>query len=147
MADADPDHALAELADVILRIARELDPHGAGTPAVVPLTGTEALVLRWIDTHRGASPSALAAATRLQRSNLSAALRSLEAKGMVERRPDPSDARSAQLHPTELATSSIARLRAHWASTVRAALGGDAAAVDGALTLLSRLEHGLATSR
>ncbi|WP_144715462.1 MarR family winged helix-turn-helix transcriptional regulator [Curtobacterium pusillum] len=120
------DDLLAELADVVLRISREIDPNGAGTLDIVPLTGTEALVMRWVDRNPGQTPSAVAEATALKRSNLSVALRSLVAKGMVERRPDPEDARTVHLHPTELAEQSIERLHAHWAGMLRQALGNGA---------------------
>ncbi|KTR08948.1 MarR family winged helix-turn-helix transcriptional regulator [Curtobacterium luteum] len=137
------DAQLAELADVVLRISREIDPHGGDPVDVVPLTGTEALVMRWVDRNPGTSPSATALATGLQRSNLSAALRSLVAKGMVERRPHPSDARTVQLLPTELAAASIGRLRAHWVTKLRGALGEDDRGTAEALALLERVDDGL----
>jgi len=143
MAPAVPDDALAEFADVVLRIGRELDPHGPHALDIVPLTGTEALVMRWVHRNPGASPSAVADATALQRSNCSVALRSLVAKGMVERRTDPDDARTVQLHPTPVAHDSIERLHAHWAERLRAALGGDEDAVSAAATLLARVDDGL----
>ena len=143
MAPAVSDDALAEFADVVLRIGREVDPHGPHALDIVPLTGTEALVMRWVHRNPGASPSAVADATALQRSNCSVALRSLVAKGMVERRTDPGDARTVQLHPTALAHDSIARLHAHWASRLRAALGGDEGGIGAAADLLARIDDGL----
>jgi len=144
------DDALARLADVVLSVARELDPTGPRAVDVVPLTGTEVLVMRWVDTNPGTTPSATADATALRRSNLSVALGSLVAKGMVERRAHPDDARTAQLYPTALAAESIALLRARWAETLRTALdaqGIDAAGVVSAVGLLERLEEGLRPSR
>jgi len=143
MAPAVSDDALAEFADVVLRIGREVDPHGPHALDIVPLTGTEALVMRWVHRNPGASPSAVAEATALQRSNCSVALRSLVAKGMVERRTDPDDARTVQLHPTPLAHDSIARLHAHWAGRLRAALGGDEDGIAAAADLLARIDDGL----
>ncbi|MDB6428267.1 MarR family winged helix-turn-helix transcriptional regulator [Curtobacterium sp. 20TX0008] len=143
MAPAVSDDALAEFADVVLRIGREVDPHGPHALDIVPLTGTEALVMRWVHRNPGASPSAVADATALQRSNCSVALRSLVAKGMVERRTDPGDARTVQLHPTALAHDSIARLHAHWAGRLRAALGGDESGLGAAADLLARIDDGL----
>ncbi|ROS78023.1 DNA-binding MarR family transcriptional regulator [Curtobacterium sp. PhB130] len=137
------DDVLAELADAVLRISREVDPHGTTALDIVPLTGTEALVMRWVDMHPGTSPSATAEATALHRSNLSVALRSLVAKGMVDRRPDPADARLVQLFSTERAQESIAILHAHWARKLRDALGADTAGVQAALTLLTRIDDGL----
>ncbi len=141
------DEALADLADLVLRVSREIDPNGSSALDVVPLTGTEVLVLRWVDMHPGTSPSATAEATALQRSNLSAALRSLVAKGMVDRRVDPRDARLVQLFATEQAAANIRVLRAHWAGKLRAALGDiaddDLDRVTGAVALLTRFDDGL----
>jgi len=143
MGTAVSDDLLAELADVVLRISREIDPHGARSLDIVPLTGTEALVMRWVDRNPGSTPSAVAEATALKRSNLSVALGSLVAKGMVERRTHPDDARTVQLFSTELAVRSIARLHAHWASTLRTALAGDDRHVAETFALLTRVDDGL----
>lgn len=141
------DEALADLADLVLRVSREIDPNGSSALDVVPLTGTEVIVLRWVDLHPGTSPSATAEATALQRSNLSAALRSLVAKGMVDRRADPRDARLVQLFATEQAAVNIRVLRAHWAGKLRAALGDattdDPTRVTDAVALLTRFDDGL----
>lgn len=144
------DDDLAELAEVVLRVAREIDPHGPRALDVVPLTGTEALVMRWVDRNPGVSPSAVADATALKRSNLSVAVGALVAKGMVERRPAPHDARTVQLFPTDLATRNVARLRAHWADLLREALGGGDVgdrglrdAVHRTSALLTRIDDGI----
>lgn len=146
------DAALARLADVLLRVARELDPTGPRSVDVVPLTGTEVLVMRWVDTNPGTTPSATAEATALRRSNLSVALRSLAAKGMVERRQHPGDARVVHLFPTALAAESLGVLQRWWAETLRAALGvrddspvevDGVDGVDDAIRLLGRIEDGL----
>ncbi|MCJ1715870.1 MarR family winged helix-turn-helix transcriptional regulator [Microbacterium sp. M1A1_1b] len=143
MDPAPTDDDLAELADVVLRISREVDPSASHALDIVPLTGTEALVMRWIDRHQGTSPSATAEATGLQRSNLSAALRALVAKDMVDRRPDPDDARLVQLFSTARATESIAVLHARWAEQLRRALGTDHAGVATTLAVLTRIDDGL----
>ncbi|WP_062290462.1 MarR family winged helix-turn-helix transcriptional regulator [Demequina phytophila] len=143
MVEDDPtDRELAEFAESILRIARELDPHAAGVD-VVPLTGTETAVLRWIHHHPGASPSAVADATGLRRPNLSAAVRSLEDKGLVRRSPDPADHRQQHLEATALADEGVERLHAYWSSRVREALGGAVGGASAAAGLLDRLESGL----
>ena len=151
MDSAVTDEALADLADLVLRVSREIDPNGSSVLDVVPLTGTEVLVLRWVDLHPGTSPSATAEATTLQRSNLSAALRSLVAKGMVDRRVDPRDARLVQLFATEQAAVNIRVLRAHWAGKLRAALGAveadDPSRVADAIALMSRFDSALRPTR
>lgn len=143
MSPAISDGALAEFADVVMRIAREIDPNGPQAPDIVPLTGTEALVMRWVHHNPGASPSAVAKATALQRSNCSVALRSLVAKGMIERQTAPDDARAVRLLPTPLADESVRKLHAFWVERLRAALEGDDAGVEAAAALLARVEGAL----
>lgn len=126
-----------------MRVAREIDPKGPQAPDIVTLTGTEALVMRWVHHNPGASPSAVAKATALQRSNCSVALRSLVAKGLIERHTASDDARVTRLHATALAEESVQRLHAYWADRLRKALGGDEAGVQAAAALLARIEGGL----
>jgi DNA-binding MarR family transcriptional regulator len=137
------DEQLAELAELVLRISREIDPHGAKAIDIVPLTATEALAMRWIGSHPGTSATRTAAAMSLKHSNLSVAIRSLVAKGMVDRRADPEDARLVRLHPTPLALANIAKLHAHWAEQMRVALEGDAGGLDAGLDLLRRVDGGI----
>lgn len=142
--------AMAELADLVLVLARDL-AQVAGDD-VVELTPTEAAVIRCIDRHPAATPSAVAQATGLHRSNLSVTLRSLEAKGMVDRSHDSHDRRSVLLRPTALAHEQVARLRTAWAARVAEGLGdasGDndtRQSVEAAVALLTRLEAGLGPS-
>ena len=141
--------AMAELADLVLVLARDL-AQVAGDD-VVELTPTEAAVIRCIDRHPAATPSAVAQATGLHRSNLSVTLRSLEAKGMVDRSHDDQDRRSVLLRPTPLAHEQVARLRKAWAARVAEGLGASGdddtrQAVEAAVALLARLEAGLGPS-
>ncbi|MXP21735.1 MarR family transcriptional regulator [Gordonia sp. HNM0687] len=131
---------LGALADVILRIARSVEPHRFG---IEPLTGTEAAVLHWIDDHPGTSPSATAAATSLQKSNVSTTLRSLEAKGLIERSRDPQDARLVLLSTTVRARRNISHLYAEWTRVLTEALGGDLSGIDETLATLTRVDEGL----
>ena len=145
--DHSPDGALAELADIVITVARELQSPHAVVDGVVPLTPTEAAVLRHIDRRPGLSPGALAAATGLHRTNLSTTLRALETKGLIRRSHDERDARSVAVHPTASAKESIRRIRTHWGEILRAAMGGDLTAVNEALAVLERLENGLKSRR
>jgi DNA-binding MarR family transcriptional regulator len=63
------------------------------------VTAFEALVLAalFFETGGAIKPSALAAAFETTRSNVSHCISSLEAKGLVQRRIDPEDARAVQL--------------------------------------------------
>ncbi|MFT4044007.1 MAG: MarR family winged helix-turn-helix transcriptional regulator [Gordonia sp. (in: high G+C Gram-positive bacteria)] len=133
-----------ELADLIVRIARELDPREYSGRGVEPLCGTDATVLRWIHRNPGTTPSDTAEATRLRRPNLSAALRSLEDKGLVERRSDPADARCVRLRITPRAQSIIALLHSNWSARIAGALGARDGDVGDAVRVLERLVSGLA---
>jgi DNA-binding MarR family transcriptional regulator len=137
------DETLAELAELVLRISREIDPHGAKAIDIVPLNATEALAMRWIESHPGTSATETAEAMSLRHSNLSVAVRSLVAKGMVERRPDPDDARLVRLHPTALARDNVRRLHAHWAVGMRTALGENTEGLTTAIDVLRRADIGL----
>lgn len=133
---------LADLADLVTAVARAAKAQVSADPSVFDLSVTEVTVLRYIDHHPDASPSAVAAATGLQRSNLSRALRDLEGKGLVRRSADPADSRQAVLRSTDLAAENLGRVRAIWARLFEEALHG-AGDLAPALDLLRALERGL----
>lgn len=140
--DRHTDDRMADLADLILALARTISTEAHMDAQVVELTATEVNVMRFVDRHPGASPTAVAAATGLQRSNLSRALRALESKGLVERSVGGDDARHARLHPTRRAEANLRRLRENWSRLLGDA-GADRRNLDAALTLLAELEAGL----
>lgn len=88
------------LHDLSVRVAR-FAPHRAG---VDPLPSSELLVLRTIQENPGSSVTEVAAAAAMQPSNVSAALRALSGRGLVDKRPHPQDGRISQLYPSKLAT-------------------------------------------
>ncbi|WP_197379209.1 MarR family winged helix-turn-helix transcriptional regulator [Mycolicibacterium mengxianglii] len=138
---------LAELAQLILSAAREIRARGYEDPDAVSLNPSEANVMRYIDAHPGATPSAVAEATGLRRSNLSAALRVLESRGFVERRIDPDDGRGINLFPTARAARNLLVVQREWANTLAVGLGEDDSDVEAANRLLTRLEAGLVATR
>ena len=144
--DAEDDD-LAQLAQLVLSSAREIRFRGYDDPDAVSLNPSEANVMRHIDSHPGATPSAVAEATGLRRSNLSAALRELESRGFVERRVDPNDGRGVNLFPTPRAAHNLALVRSEWAKALAAGLGDDRRDVPAAMRLLARLEAGLIAAR
>jgi DNA-binding MarR family transcriptional regulator len=81
------------------RIARKMDASLNVVLEDEGVTVFEALILAAIFFERRGEiqPSALARAFETTRSNVSHCISSLEAKGMVERRIDPEDARAVQL--------------------------------------------------
>ncbi|AEV83093.1 MarR family transcriptional regulator [Actinoplanes sp. SE50] len=134
--------ALADLADLILNVGRLVRARTPDeSPDVVPLTETERQVMRIVDLHPGAAPSEIARRTRLQRTNVSTALRGLEGKGMVSRAATAG--RGVAVHPTELAAANLRVLRAAWARELAGDLGDDLDAVRRCTDLLGRLERQL----
>nr|WP_255670344.1 MarR family transcriptional regulator [Aeromicrobium wangtongii] len=83
---------------------------------VVPLTGTEIAVIRQIHRAPRSTPSQIAESTGLRRSNVSTAIRALEAGGLVVREQLAGNARSVALVPTARAAESVARINAYWAA-------------------------------
>jgi DNA-binding transcriptional ArsR family regulator len=67
------------------------------------LPASELEVMRLLVRRPGASVNDVAAGLRLQPANVSTTLRSLERRGLVERRRDEQDGRVVRLHPTALA--------------------------------------------
>lgn len=134
-----PDAALADLAHLILALARLLRARSPQAPRVVPLTETERHVMRLVDLYPGTAPSEIARRARLQRTNVSTALRGLEAKGMVSRRATAG--RGVAVRPTELASANLEVLRSAWSRDLAAVVGDDPAAVRSCVALLTRLEQ------
>jgi DNA-binding MarR family transcriptional regulator len=135
------DDPLAELADLILnvgRLVRARTPSGADA---VPLTETERTIMRVVDLFPGSSPSEIAGRTHVQRTNVSAALRALEDKGMVTR--TSTSGRGVAVSPTQLAAANLRNLRAAWSRELAGALGDDLPSVQRCVELLSRLERRL----
>ena len=150
---APQDDRWADLADEILNIAREIHMHGYTDSRAIALSGSESNVMRFIDRNPGSAAGDVAQGTGLQRSNLSPALRSLEAKGLIERRHGEGDQRTVLLFPTDLAAQNLRLIRAEWSRIFRRA-AGDAAAgaaddgtVASAFELLLLLEKGLVANR
>ena len=135
------DDPLAELADLVLNVGRLVRARTPAAVDAVPLTETERTVMRVIDLFPGLAPSDIAARTRLQRTNVSTALSSLETKGMITR--TPSEGRGVAVHPTDLAATNLSNLRAAWSDELGTALEGDLATVRTCVDLLSRLERRL----
>jgi DNA-binding MarR family transcriptional regulator len=146
-ATSSADDELADLAELILNVAREIRFQRFTDDRAVHLNPSDANVMRYVDRHPGATPSDVAYATGLQRSNLSTALRNLEASGLVERRTDSSDRRGVNLFPTPRAASNLALVRREWARHLANSLGGDREAVPHAIALLRRVEHGMVAAR
>ena len=135
------DDPLAELADLMLNVGRLVRARTPSKVDAVPLTETERTVMRVVDLFPGSSPSEIAARTHVQRTNVSAALRTLEGKGMVTR--SSTSGRGVAVSPTQLAADNLRNLRAAWSRELAGALGDDLPSVRRCVELLGRLERRL----
>jgi hypothetical protein len=116
------DDRWADLADLALIIAREIQFRGYTDERAVSLSPSEGMVMRHLLGDPAAPPSRIAAATGLQRTNLSTVLRGQ-------------------------GRTNYALVRQEWATAVAAAAGHDTRKLDAALTLLSSVEAGLVADR
>jgi DNA-binding MarR family transcriptional regulator len=143
----------ADLADLALIISRELQYRGYTDERAIGLTQSEGMVMRHLlDTESAAppsqvAPSQIAAATGLQRTNLSTTLRGLESKGLIERQANPADGRGVTVSPTDLGRANYVRVRREWATAVRQAAADDATHLEAALSLLTAVKDGLVEAR
>lgn len=112
---SDLETRLADFAHAVLSVARDIRLRRHPDPEIVEMTALESLVMIHVQGSPGISPSRICAEVGLRSSNASAVLRSLEAKGLVRRDPDPTDRRSVSVHPTPLAARNFANVRAEWA--------------------------------
>lgn len=139
-ADVTDVELLADLAEVVLTIARKLSAResSAEFDGVIRLSGLESMVMRFIDRQQSTSPSRISSELGLLSANTSAALRSLESHGLVTRVPDPVDKRSVLVRPTELAAQNLQRVRSAWSDMLRPVLpdGSDVGKIVAALTEL-----------
>lgn len=141
------DHRWADLADLALIISREIQFRGYTDERAVRLSPSEGMVMRYLLQDPAAPPSRIAAATGIQRTNLSTTLRGLEQKGLIERHAGTSDGRGVTVHPTDRGRSNYALVRQQWADAVSAAAGHDTSHLDAALALLTAVEKGLTENR
>jgi DNA-binding MarR family transcriptional regulator len=96
-------------------IGREPDP-GQTLPA------SELEIMRLLVRRPGISVNDAAAELRLAPANVSTALRALEARGLLERRRDPSDGRVVRLHPTAAALAHRTDQEIAWGEALSQAL-------------------------
>jgi len=135
------------LADLILIIAREIQFRGYTDPRAIPLSQSEGMVMRYLHKEPAAPPSRIAAATGLQRTNLSPVLHGLERKGLIERHASPQDRRGMIIRATQRGTDNYALVRQEWASAVSSAADPDTSNLDTALAVLRAVETGLSAAR
>jgi DNA-binding MarR family transcriptional regulator len=136
-----------ELADLALVISREIQYHGYTDERALSLTPSEGMVMRHLLKSGPVAPNEIAAATGLQRTNLSTTLRGLEQNGLIQREANPSDGRRVTVSPTDRGRSNYALVRHEWAAEVAEAAGHDTTHLDAAVSLLSEVKDGLVRAR
>lgn len=141
------DQRWAELADLTLIVAREIAVRRYTDPRAQHLTQSEGTVMRYLQGAPDAAPSQIAAATGLQRTNLSTVLKALEKKGLIERHASPGDARGVRVHLTQAGRTNYTIVRHEWAEAVHAAANDDTTNLDAALALLTTVKDGLTKMR
>ncbi|MFI1487164.1 MarR family winged helix-turn-helix transcriptional regulator [Streptomyces sp. NPDC020747] len=146
---AGPDHEQrwAELADLVLIISREIQFRRYTDERAVHLSQSEGMVMRHLKHDPAATPSRIATATGLQRTNLSTVLRGLEEKGFIERHTHSADGRGVTVHSTEHGRNNTTLVRREWATTLSDAADHDTQHLDAALSLLTAMENGLTRTR
>lgn len=143
-ADGDGTDDLRVLAVALHDLSRAVRrAEGGQEGGLPPLPPTEFEVMRYVDAHPGTSVGGVAAGLDLRQSNVSAAVRGLVGRGLVERAADAGDRRVTRLHPTPHARARREPVEAGWARALGAALAGlpaeDADAVRRAAAPLARL--------
>jgi DNA-binding MarR family transcriptional regulator len=137
----------ADLADLVLIIAREIQFRGYTDETAVALSQSEGMVMRYLQEDPDAAPSRIAAATGLQKTNLSTVLRRLELKGLIERRQHADDGRGVTVHLTTQGKRNYALVRHEWATAVAQAARGEIDNLDAALDVLRAVEAGMTSTR
>lgn len=133
----------ARLAAVISPLRRALLAATRAEAGLPELSDAQIDVLRTLPRGTSRGPAQIAAQLRLQRSTVSNLLGAMEADGLIERGPDPSDGRRVVVRASAEALSLFDRFDAvNTALVTRVGRGlddADRAALDAALPALERL--------
>ncbi|MBK5267681.1 MAG: MarR family transcriptional regulator [Acidimicrobiia bacterium] len=102
----DPAEIAAALRLSIGRLARRLRQESVGD-----LTPSQRSILFTLDRHGPLRMGELAAIEKISAPSVTGIVGRLEERGLVDRQPDPNDARSTLVRPTETATTILAAAR------------------------------------
>ncbi|SEH90602.1 DNA-binding transcriptional regulator, MarR family [Mycolicibacterium rutilum] len=116
------DTSVRELAGVLHELAWRIARLGPAKAGVEPLPSSELAVLRAIMDRPGSSVSEVAAQIAMQSSNVSAAVRSLAERGLVDKRQHQHDRRISVLQPSSRALAEREAIDDAVLGTVTAAL-------------------------
>jgi len=143
----DDERRWADLARLVLVISRGIQYHGYRDRRVGSLTTSETAVMCYVLHGDPAAPSQIATATGLLRPNVSAALRSLQNKGLIEKNINPADGRGFTIRPTTIGRAGYDLVRHGWAATVATAADHDSTDLDTAIAVLEKVMEGLENNR
>jgi DNA-binding MarR family transcriptional regulator len=134
----------SQLRMAIVRTARRLRQEAAAESADLSPTAVSALAS--INRHGPLTPSELAHIERVKRPTVTRTLAHLEAEGLVERTPDPSDGRSALVAINAAGRERMRRLRkrknAYLARRMRDLSDEDVATLERAAAILEGFREG-----
>lgn len=100
------------LVEAFWSVARQLRRASTDSLAQWDISPSQARALRVLDHHDGARLSELAEHLRIAARSATEVVDGLEAKGLVQRRPDPHDRRATLVAPTGPGADLIAAIRA-----------------------------------
>ena len=133
------------LHDLAWLLPRTVDPEAE--VALDALPASELEVMRLLVRQPGLRVGQVARELGLRDSNASSAIRSLIARGLLERCADPADGRATRLVPTDRASDTRSRREAAWGRTLAARLrrlpDDEAAQLLDAVPALRALAHEL----
>ncbi len=107
-----------ELAFVLHDVARLMRVRFDQHARTWGMTRAQCMILKKLHCHPGLSQSELAALLEVEPITVLRLIDRLEAAGMVERRPDPSDRRMHRLHLLEAAQPAIAKIEDYRAAGI-----------------------------
>lgn len=147
MGEKEREKSFRELSDLFIDITREMRLRASYTTPVVPLTQTQAQVMRHVHNHPGCSASDIAEGGGLQRANVSAALRELRGRGYITSRRDEHDGRAIRIEATALADANFSQLRSSWGALIEDAWSDDDETLETVAASLTRLRVKLSAQR
>lgn len=102
---------VGDAAVAMMSVARKLNERGFHADSVKALLSPQdTLILRLLERAPGSTPSRIGESLGLRSSNTSAALRSLEQRGLIRREPDLADKRIVHVHHSDAATTALREL-------------------------------------
>ncbi|TCN49838.1 DNA-binding MarR family transcriptional regulator [Rhodococcus sp. SMB37] len=112
-----------ETAKTLMELAWWVQRKGPIRSGLEPLPAAERAVLRYLEHHDGAGVTEVGSALNMKTSNVSAVVRALSERGLVEKSSDPRDKRKSLLHRTDLARANKGRIDAAVTGALEEVLG------------------------